>query len=59
MKGWKTVLFNALAGIWPVLQTLGADLGFEGKLAAGYAVFVVIGNGILRIYTTTPIGKKE
>ncbi len=59
MKGWKTVLFNILAAIAPVLEASGADLGLTGNAAAGYALGVSIINLVLRFYTTTPVGQSK
>lgn len=59
MKGWKTVIFNVLAAILPVLEASGAELGLEGNALAYYGLGVTIGNIILRFFTSTPIGQKE
>ncbi len=59
MKGYKTVLFNILAAIMPVLEASGQDLGLEGDKLAYYALGVTIGNIILRFFTDTKIGQKE
>lgn len=58
MKGFKTVAFNILASIIPVLEVSGADLGLEGNALALYGLGVTIANLVLRFFTTTPIGKK-
>lgn len=58
MKGFKTVIFNVLAAVLPVLEVAGADLGLEGEKLALYALAITIGNVVLRFFTTTPIGKK-
>lgn len=57
MKGYKTLLFNLLAAIIPVMEASGADLGLTGNAQQAYALFIVAGNIILRAYTTTPITK--
>ena len=59
IKGYKTVLFNVLAAIMPVLEVSGQDLGLDGNAMAVYALGVVIGNAVLRYFTTTAIGKSE
>lgn len=56
MKGYKTIVFNILAAIMPVLEASGADLGLTGQAATYYALGVTIVNLILRQFTTTPIG---
>ena len=37
MKGWKTVLFNVLAAILPILEASGNDLGLHGQ---GLGLFI-------------------
>lgn len=59
MKGWKTVLFNVLAAIVPVLEVSGADLGLDGQGLAIYGLGVTIANLVLRYLTTTALGKSE
>lgn len=59
IKGWKTVLFNALAAIIPVLEVSGADLGLDGTGLAVYGLGVTIANLVLRFFTTTPALKGE
>lgn len=59
MKGWKTVIFNVLAAILPVLEASGGDLGLQGQSLAYYTLGVTIGNLVLRFFTSTPIGKNE
>lgn len=50
MKGWKTILFNAA----------GLAVAVSEILPPKYALYVaLIGNGLLRFFTTTPIGKGE
>lgn len=57
MKGWKTIVFNVLAAILPVLETadLTDVLGPQGM--AIYAGAITIANIVLRAFTNTPIGK--
>jgi hypothetical protein len=59
LKGYKTVLFNIVAAILPVLEASGADLGLTGQALALYGLGITIGNIVLRYLTTTPIGKAE
>jgi len=58
MKGYKTVIFNILASILPVLEASGADLGLTGQNLALYGLGITVGNIILRAFTTTAIGQK-
>lgn len=59
LKGYKTVIFNILAAIIPVLEVSGAELGLEGQGLALYGLAVTIGNIVLRFFTNTPIGQKD
>ena len=59
LKGYKTVIFNIVAAIMPVLEASGADLGLTGQGLALYGLGITIGNIVLRYLTTTPIGKAE
>ena len=59
MKGYRTLIFNLLAAILPIMEASGADLGLTGNAQQAYALFIVVGNVILRTYTTTPIAKKD
>lgn len=59
IKGWKTVVFNVLASIMPVLEVAGVDLGLEGDKLALYGLGVTVANIVLRYFTSTAIGKSE
>lgn len=58
MKGYRTVIFNVLAAILPVLEASGQDLGLTGQNLAYYGLAVTVGNIVLRFFTTTPVGSK-
>lgn len=58
MKGYKTVIFNVLAAIIPVLEVSGTDLGLEGNGLAIYGLGVTIANLVLRFVTTGPVFNK-
>lgn len=65
-KGWRTALFNAIAGV-PVVGAVVADAlgGFDwtrvldGKAASWAGLGVLVLNVALRAMTTTPIGRGE
>ena len=59
IRGWKTVLFNVLAAIIPVLEVSGTDLGLDGNALAVYGLGVTIANLVLRFITSTPVFKKD
>lgn len=59
MKGWRTVLFNLIAAVVPVLETAGVDLGLSGQGLALYGLGVTVANVVLRYFTTTAIGQSK
>ena len=66
LKGYRTILFNALASI-PAMLEAGVQVlslpEFAGVMPdhwlPWYALAIVLANLILRRATTTPIGKDE
>jgi len=56
MKGWKTILFNvitfALAGLQAIDLT---DIIPQNILA----LIIAFGNMVLRLFTSTPVGKSS
>ena len=60
MKGWKTIIFNALiVGLTAMLQ-FAVDVNWKDIVSPEMALIIVsILNIGLRFVTTTPIGKKE
>lgn len=68
MKGYKTLIFNGIMAIVAIVHTLNADATLPGADAVQGVVdqfstwfdgAVLVGNIILRAFTTTPILKKE
>ena len=59
MKGFRTIIFNLLAAIIPVLEMFGMELGLEGNYKTAYYFVIIAGNIILRFKTNTTIGKKK
>jgi len=57
-KGWKTVTFNILAAIVPVLELTELKGAVPEEYLPFYALAVAMGNVYLRSVTTTPMGKK-
>lgn len=55
MKGWKTIIFNALTGILLLVEQMGVGLGIGPEVVSG---ILVVGNLILRFVTTSPVMKK-
>jgi len=59
LKGWKTVTFNVLAAIVPVLELTELKDVVPEEYLPFYALAVALGNVYLRSVTTTPMGKKQ
>ena len=57
-KGWKTVVFNVLAAIVPILELTEMRDVVPEQYLPFYALAVAMGNVYLRSITTTPMGKK-
>ena len=58
-KGWRTIAFNVLAVIAPVLEGAGMDLGLSGIYLTLYSSAWGIGNLFLRSITNTSVGKSS
>lgn len=56
MKGWKTIIFNVLMAILLVVEEQGELWGLSIEVIG---FITVIGNAILRFFTTTPVGKSK
>jgi hypothetical protein len=57
-KGWKTVTFNVLATVVPLLELTEIKGIVPEEYLPFYALAVAMGNVYLRSITTTPMGKK-
>jgi len=57
-KGWKTVTFNVLAAVVPILELTEMKGIVPEEYLPFYALAVAMGNVYLRSVTTTPMGKK-
>lgn len=58
MKGWRTVVFNVLAAVLPILELTELRDVLPPDWLPWYALAVAIGNIWLRSITTTPMGQK-
>jgi hypothetical protein len=57
VKGWKTIATNAVALVFALLVYFGIELPEpKPEYVAG---FLAIVNIVLRLVTTTPVGRKE
>lgn len=57
LKGYKTVIFNIIVMILPVMDAINVTQILSPQGACYYSLFVAIGNAILRFYTDSPIFK--
>ncbi len=57
-KGWKTVTFNVLAAVVPILELTEMKGIVPEEYLPFYVLAVAMGNVYLRSVTTTPMGKK-
>lgn len=72
LKGWRTIILNVLAGLPPLWDTFMLAAGAFVPVAQQYSLFsyipekfkpiyvvvLVALNVLLRVNTTTPVGKK-
>lgn len=58
LKGWKTMLANALMAIIPILELAEIKAVLPPDWLPYYALGMVLVNMFLRWLTTTPVGKK-
>ena len=62
MKGYRTIIFNVLSAILPVMEITEITnliTIYGGSIAAGYVLFVTVGNAVLRFLTDTKIGENK
>jgi membrane associated rhomboid family serine protease len=57
LKGYKTILFNLLAALVPLLELTEMRGVIPDNYLPIYMLAVAMGNLYLRTVTTTPIGK--
>lgn len=58
LKGWRTVVFNIVSTIMPIISLTEFRDVLPQSWWAWYALIVTVGNIYLRYRTTSPIGKK-
>lgn len=59
MKGWRTILFNAVSSIVPILSLTEWHGLIPAEWLPYWLLFVAVANLWLRVITTTPVGKSE
>lgn len=59
LKGYKTIVFNLLAAVVPIMELTELKAMVPGDYMPIYLLVVALGNVWLRSITTTPVGKKS
>lgn len=59
MKGFRTLIFNGLSTILPILESLNITEILDERTTGLYILAVAIGNAILRFLTNTAVGAKN
>lgn len=60
MRGFRTILFNALSALVPLLEVSGLGNYLTDQQMIWYILALVAGNLVLRVwFTKTPVGKSE
>lgn len=57
MKGYRTIIFNVLSAVVPILSLTEWHAIIPVEYLPYWMLFVAIGNTVLRTITTTPIGR--
>lgn len=58
MKGYKTIITNVGVALFALLAMFGMEVGVEEQTAITAGILAVV-NIVLRVMTTTPVGKKD
>lgn len=58
MKGYRTILWNVLNSIVPVMQIVDAAYSIPDEWMPYWIAIFIIGNIILRLDTNGPVGRK-
>ena len=58
IKGWRTVIANAIMSVPPVIETLRSEFDISDEIQSGYSLLVIVVNLFLRSVTNTRIGDK-
>lgn len=59
MKGFKTVIFNSLVSIMPILEVSGITGVLDGDALKWYVIAMAAANIVLRFMTSTAVGQAE
>ena len=58
LKGYKTVIFNVLAAVVPIMELTELSTVVPDHYLPFYMLVIAMGNMYLRTVTTTPVGKQ-
>ena len=58
MKGWRTIAFNILSTIIPIISLSEWNDVFPAEWLPYWLLVVAVANVYLRTITTTPIGRR-
>lgn len=59
LKGWKTIVVNVLSAVASVLEMTGVTDMLPEAYHIHYVVALSVVNVLLRLITTTPVGRAE
>ena len=59
MKGWRTITFNTISAIVPVVSLTEWHAVFPPDYLPYWLLFVALTNVYLRTVTTTPVGRPK
>lgn len=59
MKGYKTILWNAANAVVPAMMAADAAYQIPDDWMPVWIAVYIAGNVILRVFTTTPLGKAK
>lgn len=58
LKGYRTIILNLIAALLPLVQEFGLGDLIPQKYMIWYVLGIIALNLVLRMATTTPVGKK-
>ncbi len=58
LKGYKTIIFNMLAAVVPLMELTELKAVIPDNYLPFYVLAIAMGNLYLRSVTTTPVGKQ-
>jgi hypothetical protein len=58
LKGWRTIALNLIALLLPLFEEFGVIAYIPKQYMVWYVLAIIAMNLVLRLATTTPVGKK-